>query len=144
MSQHWQNFKLYEESTKLCAPKNVLMCQLALLFYVLACQRTLHAYMLTCHDALRANWQRTLLAHVQKVSTCLFFEVKLIFCPVLYWDEKSLLIKVEARKVTRNASGNNGSFKMLISQIHLGFVISFINNRRFIDVDPVKHINSFL
>ena len=123
------------ESAKLRAlpAKNELKCQLALRAYVLTCQRVLrtygltcqHAlrgYVLTCQRALRANWQLALRAHVQKVS-------KSTFCPVLYWDEKSLLIKVEARRVTRNASRHNESFKILISQIHLGFVISLINNR---------------
>ena len=75
-----------------------------------------------------------------------FFEVKLFFCPVFYWDDKSLLIKVEARRVTRNAFRHNGSFKIMISQNQLGFVvIRLINNRHFIGVDPVKHIKgSFL
>ena len=65
----------------------------------------------------------------RKYQQVFLFEVKLIFCPVLYWDEKSLLIKVEARRVTRNASRHNESFKISISQIHLGFFISLINNR---------------
>ena len=75
-----------------------------------------------------------------------FFEVKLFFCPVFYWDDKSLLIKVEARRVTRNAFRHNGSFKIMISQNQLGFVvIRLINNRHFMGVDPVKHIKgSFL
>ena len=75
-----------------------------------------------------------------------FFEVKLFFCPVFYWDDKSLLIKVEARRVTRNAFRHNGSFKIMISQNQLGFVvIRLINNRHFIGVDPVRHIKgSFL
>ena len=75
-----------------------------------------------------------------------FFEVKLFFCPVFYWDDKSLLIKVEARRVTRNAFRHNVSFKIMISQNQLGFVvIRLINNRHFMGVDPVKHIKgSFL
>ena len=54
------------------------------------------------------------------------------------------MIKVEARRVTRNASRYDGSFKTLIFQIDLGFAISLINDWHFIDVDPVKHIRSSL
>ena len=113
--------------------------QSALRVLVLTWQCPLRAYMLTCPRTLRAlpaNWQSALRAHVQKVSTVKFF-----FCPVFYQDEKTLLIKVEARRVT-NASRHDGSCKILISQIILGFIISLINNRYFIDVEPVKHIRS--
>ena len=103
----------------------VLTCQGALRAWVLTCQGALRAYVLTCQCALRTNWHLALRVHVQKVSTGLFFLSKLIFCP----DEKSLLIKVETRRVTRNASRHNESFKILTSQIHLGFAISLINNR---------------
>ena len=106
----------------------MLTYQRALRAYVLTCQCALRAYVLTCQRALRANWQLALRAHVQKVSTGLFFGVKLIFCPVMCSDDKTLLNKVEAKRVTRNASRHNKSFKILISQIHLGF-ISLINNR---------------
>ena len=107
---------------------------------MLTCQHALHVLVLT--------WQRALRAYMltwQQLST-VFFEVKLFFCPVFYWDDKSLLIKVEARRVTRNAFRHNGSFKIMISQNQLGFVvIRLINNRHFIGVDPVKHIKgSFL
>ena len=106
------------------------------------CFACLHAHVATCQSTLRAKWQRAFHPHVQKLST-VFFEVKLFFCPVFYWDEKSLLIKVEARRVTRNAFRHNGSFKIMISQNQLGFVvIRLINNRHFIGVDPVKHIKS--
>ena len=107
----------------------VLTCQRALRAHVLTCQRALRAYVLTCHRALRANWQLPYVLTYRKYQQVFFFGVKLIFCSVLYWDEESLLIKLEARRVTRNASRHNESFKILISQIHLGFVISLINNR---------------
>ena len=40
---------------------------------VLTFSRALRAYVLKCQRALRANWQLALCAHVQKVSTGLFF-----------------------------------------------------------------------
>ena len=115
-----------------CLCAHVPTCLACLLAHVPTCPTCSHAnvpYVLTCQPSLRTNWKLALRAHLQKVSTGLFFGVKLIICPVLYWDEESLLIKVEARRVIRNASRHNESFKILISQIHLGFVISLINSR---------------
>ena len=147
----------------------VLKCQRALHALVLTCKFVLRAHVATCLTCSRAHMATCFVwlhAHVvtclaclaHELATCLacsrtetinsfcflffFFEVKLFFCPVLYWDEKSLLIKVEARRVTRNALRHNGSCKIMISQSQLGFVISLINNRHFLDVDPVKHIRS--
>ena len=57
----------------------VLTCQRALRAYVLTCQRALRAYVLKCQGALRAYWQLALCAHVQKVSTGLFFIISSFF-----------------------------------------------------------------
>ena len=57
----------------------VLTRQRALRAYMLTCQRALRAYVLKCQRALRANWQLALCAHVQKVSTGLFFIISSFF-----------------------------------------------------------------
>ena len=126
-----------------CVP----MCSRANMPCVLTCSRVNVPCVLTCLTCLcilvpcvltcsRSNIPCALTDNLSYVLTykkypkAFFFEVKLIFRSVLYWDEKRLLIKVEARRVTKNASRHNESFKILIPQIHLGFVISLINNRR--------------
>ena len=108
----------------MCLGTHVPMC--------LTCSRANVPCVLTCS---RANVPCALTGNLPCVLTYIkyqrvfFFEVKLIFCSSLYWDEQSLLIKVEARRVTRNASKLNKFLKILISQIHLGFIISVIINR---------------
>ena len=105
----------------------VLKCQQAWRAYELTCQRSLHALVLTYQRALRIQvltWQRALCAHIQKVSTVFFFEVKLF-----YWNENSLWNKVETTRITRNTLGldlsrafrQKGSSRITISQIHLSF-----------------------
>ena len=105
----------------------VLKCQQAWRAYEVTCQRSLHALVLTYQRALRIQvltWQRALCAHIQKVSTVFFFEVKLF-----YWNENSLWNKVETTRITRNTLGldlsrafrQKGSSRITISQIHLSF-----------------------
>ena len=140
-----------------CLRAHAPMCLAYLLAHVPTCVKFSLVHELTYFACSRASMPCMFSCshgNVLCVLTCsrgnsyqqFFFEVKLFFCPVFYWDDKSLLIKVEARRVTRNAFRHNGSFKIMISQNQLGFVvIRLINNRQFIGVDPVKHIKgSFL
>ena len=71
----------HAESAKLCAmrDKNMLTGQRALRAYVLTCQGALRVYVLKCQRALRTNWQLALCAHVQKISTGLFFIISSFF-----------------------------------------------------------------
>ena len=57
----------------------VLTCQGALRACVLTCQHALRAYVLKCQHALRANLQLALCAHVQEVSSGLFFIISSFF-----------------------------------------------------------------
>ena len=140
-----------------CLRAHAPMCLAYLLAHVPTCVKFSLVHELTYFACSRASMPCMFSCsrgNVLCVLTCsrgnsyqqFFFEVKLFFCPVFYWDDKSLLIKVEARRVTRNAFRHNGSFKIMISQNQLGFVvIRLINNRHFMGVDPVKHIKgSFL
>ena len=91
------------------------------------------------------------LAYSPTESICsFFFQVKLFFCDVLYWDEKTLWNKVETRRVTWSALSpdlsrafrHKWSSKILISQMHLGFLVNFTGNWHSIDMDSMKHIKS--
>ena len=118
------------------------------------CLACLHANVPCVHTCSRGNVPSVLSCVYMPCVPCTltwqificfyFFEVKLFFCPVLYWDEKSLFIEKEARRITRNALVLKGSSKIMVSQIHLRFFINLTNNGHFIDVDPVKHISSSL
>ena len=71
---------------------NVPTCQRALRAYVLTCQHALRAYVLKCQSALCANGQLALCAHLQKVSTGLFFIISSFFFCFLYhsWYKQCL------------------------------------------------------
>ena len=101
-------FLLKQESVKLRPLRaHVLMCLAFLRAHVLTCfaclrvqvEHAMRAYVLTC--------QRVLLANAATCLACSRTEsiLKLFFWFVLYWVEKNLWNKVEARKVTRNARG---------------------------------------
>ena len=115
-----------------------LLCLRAHMPKYLACSRASmpcvfsrsHSNVLCVLTCSRSNVPMCL---ARKVATCLacsrtevinsFFWSEIVLLPcLLYWDDKSLLIKVEVRRVTRNACH------------------SLINNKHFIDVDPVKYI----
>ena len=87
-----------------CQCACVLTCSCANLSWVLACSRANVSTVIKCSRAnvpcVRGDVPCVL---TYKRYLQFFFQVKLFFRPIFYWDEKSLWNKVEARRVTTNA-----------------------------------------
>ena len=98
-----------------CQCACVLTCSCANLSWVLACSRANVSTVIKCSCAnvpCMLTCSHVNVPCVRGDVPCVltykrylqfFFQVKLFFRPIFYWDEKSLWNKVEARRVTTNA-----------------------------------------